>query len=269
MSAPVPKPTVYCGLSRFGRYMHFAYLDEFGHIGPYVAKDDPRHNTSPVFGLAGMVLPAEEIRGFSTWFFQRKGELLRFEIEQSEKHPAEWEKKGASLYTTKNIERYPELTRFTKRFLNKIERSRGRIFYVGVHKTKTPDQHNPRKLYQAALRESIKRLNQYCEEDCAETSKMLIVMDEHQDRDALVTEASRTMFNPEHPQRHLIEPPMQVESHRYQTVQAADWICGLVGRLGAHWTDPASFGEFEWAERIFGSRIKQLQLRSGIRHDRP
>jgi len=248
--------------------MHFAYLDEFGHIGPYISREDPQHNSSPVFGLAGLVLPTPEVRAFSTWFFQRKCQLLDFEIRKSQKHPAEWEKKGAALYTTRNIERYPELSRFTTRLLNKIERSGGRIFYVGMHKTKSPESHNPRRIYQAVLRESIKRLNQYCDEDCKEKSRMLIVMDEHQDRDALVTDASRAMFNSEHPQRHLIEPPMQVESHRYQTIQAADWICGLVGRLGAHWTDPESFKEFEWAERLFGPKIKQLQLRSGIRQDR-
>lgn len=37
--------------------LYFAYLDEFGHIGPYVARDDPAYNDSPVFGLGGMILP--------------------------------------------------------------------------------------------------------------------------------------------------------------------------------------------------------------------
>ena len=27
---------------------YIAYLDEFGHIGPYVARNDRRHNDSPV-----------------------------------------------------------------------------------------------------------------------------------------------------------------------------------------------------------------------------
>ena len=50
---------------------YFAYLDEFGHIGPYVSRQDPRHNDSPVFGLAGFVLPSEQVRGFGTWFSGR------------------------------------------------------------------------------------------------------------------------------------------------------------------------------------------------------
>ena len=88
---------------------YFAYLDEFGHVGPYVARTDPKYRESPVFGLAGFVLPADEVRGFGTWFFQRKCEFLAFEIDRSEKHPALWEKKGSSLYTVTNVSRYPAL----------------------------------------------------------------------------------------------------------------------------------------------------------------
>ncbi len=56
--------------------IHIAYLDEFGHVVPYVSRGDPRHNDSPVFGFAGFLVPAEEVRAFGTWFFQRKCELL-------------------------------------------------------------------------------------------------------------------------------------------------------------------------------------------------
>ena len=42
---------------------YIAYLDEFGHIGPYIARDDPRHNDSPVFGLAGFIMPLEVVEG--------------------------------------------------------------------------------------------------------------------------------------------------------------------------------------------------------------
>ena len=73
---------------------YFAYLDEFGHIGPFISRTDPRYKDSPVFGLAGFVLPAAKVRGFGTWFYQRKCELLDFEIKRSGVHPAVWEKKG-------------------------------------------------------------------------------------------------------------------------------------------------------------------------------
>ena len=57
----------------------------------------------------------------------------------------------------------------------------------------------------------------------------MLVLDEHGQRDTLVTEAAMAMYNPAEPRRCLVEPPFQVESHRYQTMQAADWITGLVG----------------------------------------
>lgn len=84
-----------------------AYLDEFGHVGPYLAHDDPRHNTHPVFGLGGVVLPYPQVRRFSTFFFQLKNRLLEFELSRSGELPAKWEKKGSSLYTIRNIEKYP------------------------------------------------------------------------------------------------------------------------------------------------------------------
>ena len=71
---------------------YFAYLDAFGHIGPYLGRKHPRYNDSPVFGFAGLVLPVSEVRGFGTWFFQRKCHLLHFELERSGEHPAQWER---------------------------------------------------------------------------------------------------------------------------------------------------------------------------------
>ena len=99
---------------------YISYLDEFGHIGPYIGRDHSQHNDSPVFGLAGLVLPVDEVRNFGTWFYQRKCELLKFEIDRSEKHPSVWEKKGSALYTVRNVETYQELRRFTNRLFNKI-----------------------------------------------------------------------------------------------------------------------------------------------------
>ena len=46
---------------------YIAYLDEFRHIGPYIARMHPRHNDSPVFGLAGFVLPLDEVRNLGNY----------------------------------------------------------------------------------------------------------------------------------------------------------------------------------------------------------
>ena len=47
---------------------YFVYLDEFGLIGPFVSRQDAKHNTSPIFGLGGIALPLEEVRSFSSFF---------------------------------------------------------------------------------------------------------------------------------------------------------------------------------------------------------
>ena len=248
-------------------YMYLVYLDEFGHIGPYVSRTNGKYTESPVFGLAGLILPSTEIRSFSTWFFQRKCQLLDFEIKQAGEHPATWEKKGAALYTLKNISKYRELRVFTNRFLAKISGCGGRVIYVGLHKQVDVKDHKPLRLYLAVLREMIKRLNALCEHD-QEKSEFLLVMDEHQERESLLTEASRAMFAKENPKRRLIDPPFQVESHRYQTVQAADWICGIVGRLAPYWVSPDEFPDLSLVENFFGPRVQQASAASGIRGDR-
>lgn len=248
-----------------GSYItYIAYLDEFGHIGPYISRDDPRHNDSPVFGLAGLVLPIEEVRNFGTWFYQRKSELLAFEIERSGKPAAIWEKKGASLYTVKNVETYRELRQFTFRMLNKITKMGGFAFYVGQGKPQSADEHDPNALYRYILREAIKRIDQHCEEDCRTCERFLLTLDEHDQRDALITQAAVAMYGADQ-RRCLVEPPFQVESHRYQTMQAADWIAGLVGRLGAYWKAPAEFLENEIFVRYFADRVSRCAVRSGIR----
>ena len=117
---------------------YFAYLDESGHIGPYVSRQDPRHNDSPVFGLAGIVVSSTQVRGFGTWFFQCKCELLEYEIERSEQHPAQWENQQSSLYTVTNVTRYRELRKFTNRLFNKIAAIDGFISHVGIRKTEPP-----------------------------------------------------------------------------------------------------------------------------------
>lgn len=247
---------------------YVAYLDEFGHIGPYVSRSNPKFNESPVFGLAGLVLPLGEVRSFGTWFFQRKCELLDFEIKRAANHPATWEKKGAALYTVKNVEKYRELRVFTNRFFNKIRSCGGFIFYVGIEKTKLPQDHRPNELYRAVLREAIKRLDQFCLQESDPQETFFLVMDEHDQREALVTEAAVSMYNSTNPRRSLIEPPFQVESHRYQTLQAADWLAGFTGRMGAYWTDPESYPENIVFRTYFEARFNGKCKRSGIRQER-
>ena len=58
---------------------------------------------------------------------------------------------------------------------------------------------------------------------------------------------------------------LRLESHRYQPVQARDWIAALVGRLGAIWTEPEAWPENAVFRRYFERRLAEAQVRSGIR----
>lgn len=243
--------------------LYFAYLDEFGHIGPYVSRNDPYHKDSPVFGLAGIVLPYPEVRGFATWFYQLKCRLLGFEILKSQMHPAKWEKKGSALYTIKNIATYRELTYATNRIMNKLQRCGGFIYYYGIEKTVASERHSSRALYCHLINESIKRLNEYCE---IRNSNVFIILDQMDDelRRNGVERAGKTMFGSDNCKR-LIEPPVQVESHLYQTLQCADWLCGLFGRLFAYDARPAEYPENLLVKKLFEERIKRVVKNSTIK----
>lgn len=242
--------------------LYFAYLDEFGHIGPYVSRADPRYNDSPVFGLGGVILPYGEVRSFATWFFQLKCNLLAFEIRRDGANPATWEKKGSALYTTKNVETYRELRSATNRYLNKLHAVGGAVFYTGIQKRQDPGAFSPQRLYLATLARALRQLDAFAAE---REAQILIVMDEHQDRDAILTAASQAMYRAGFARRRIVEPPFQVESHRYQTCQCADWVCGLVGRIGAFQASPGEYPELAWTERFFTARIARVAVRSGLR----
>lgn len=249
------------------RRFYIAYLDEFGHVGPYISRSDTRHNTSPVFGLSGIVLPADRVRPFASYFYRLKCNLLAFEIKRSGKPAYKWEKKGAALYTTQNVRRYAELRHMTARLFNRIAHDGGMVFYVGVEKTRTIDTHNPKRLYGAVLRESIKRLDRYCQ---ARNSLFMMVLDEQEEsfRASIVADASREMFGDAR-RNNMIEPPIQAESHLFQTLQCADWVCGLVGRVACYTVAPNDYLDLDWTIKYFKQRLTDVAPISSIRREGP
>lgn len=245
---------------------YFAYLDEFGHIGPFISRSHPRHNASPVFGLAGILLPVEAVREFSTFFFQLKNRLLKWELDGGETHPAKWEKKGAALYTIKNIQKYQELRVATNRYLNKLKSLNGRVFHTGIEKETLPEGHHPEALFFSVLTDAIKRLNTFCKQGHATFNLLLDSVDSSEGKQKFrlksVEQASIAMYG-EHC-ACLIEPPYQLESHLYQNMQCADWICALIGRQLAYQCS-TEFPDFEPVERYFGGRLEQLKKNSSFR----
>jgi len=98
----------------------------------------------------------------------------------------------------------------------------------------------------------------------------MMVLDEQNEPDfraGIVAEASREMFGDARRHR-MIEPPIQAESHLYQTLQCADWICGLVGRAGCYLVAPTEYEELIWVPKYFARRLARAAPISGIRRHR-
>ncbi len=152
--------------------LYFAYIDEFGHVGPYVSRADSQHRTSPVFGFAGILLPAAAVRDFGEFFLDFKRYLLGPEMKgRGVADAVTWEKKGSALYTTQNYTRYRKaLTRGTNRLLNRIEEFGGHTIYVGACKDKPPLEHDSTELYRSTFELLLRRIDSYAAEQRARCS---------------------------------------------------------------------------------------------------
>lgn len=243
---------------------YIAYLDEFGHDGPFISRNDPKYSTSPVFGLAGFILPADQARYFSTSFFKLKSRLFESEISHS-KHPAaRWEKKGSDFFRAAKIEKVQEIRKSFNRLVNGVySRHNGYLFYVGSEKSAKPEQHSSVKLYQSTLREAIKRLDQFCVDQDAQ---FMLCLDYHSNRKEMVKTSAIEMFGAG--RRSLVEPLFHAESDLYQTVQFADWVAAVTGKIYSYKCRPNEFSENEPFQRYFHDRIKRAALKSGIRHQK-
>jgi hypothetical protein len=238
----------------------FAYLDEFGHNGPYYGRDHERYNTSPVFGLAGILLPSESVRSFASFFLKRKTELLAPDIARSNLQPYEWEKKGTNLFTERSITKYPEIKQTAFRLINQIRNWRGRIFYYGREKIRNRNDLNANGLYKTVLSHSLRQIDSYC---AALGENFVVVVDEHSARKELLETAAKTMFG-NNPTWQLSSPPFQVESYLNQNIQAADWIATLVGRLWNFKLDPSGFAGYAPYEKYYWTRIHSAATHSTV-----
>ena len=158
--------------------MLIAYIDEFGHQGPYISHSHPKFNTHPVFGYGGYIVPDHGVRKLGGHFEYIKENLLRFEIEKAGKHPRRWEKKGSSLLSSKNIRKYgDEIQPALQRIFRKLAELEGKIFFFGkqkpigaVKETKVTSQ----ELEESCLIETINRLGRVASQA---HERLLVVMD--------------------------------------------------------------------------------------------
>jgi hypothetical protein len=251
------------GKSKMVQYI--AYLDEFGHVGQYVSRAHPMYKTSPVFGLGGMLLPAHEVREFAIYFYKLKCQLLAWDLKH--KNPARlpayhWEKKGSALYTVGNVHKYRELRRASFRLLNHIQRIGGHVFYTGEHKASQPDAHDSTETFKRTLLQSIRKIDRFC---ASHDASFIVLLDEQKAgnewRERNVEACTLAMFEDASQKcRTLIEPPLQGESYLFQTLQCADWLCGLIGRLTTFAVAPEEFEDWQLFDTYFAARVSNVAL---------
>ena len=249
--------------------LYFAYLDEFGHIGPYISRTDKQFNDSPVFGLGGYIIPYDKVRQFGTFFYQIKCSLLAYDIKAAKaKDPStnaySWEKKGSQIYATRNVTKYRELRVATNRIIKYIKASEGALIYNGVQKTRSPQNSNALGLYLNTFSRSLQTINSFA---ASRGAQVVVVMDEHEERTNILVQASRAMYRREHRRKYIAEPPFQVESERFQTIQCADWLCGLYGRMGALRARPDEWSENDWYDKYFAERVDEIAWKSSLKLD--
>lgn len=238
----------------------FVYLDEFGHIGPFMSRSAIRYNESPVFGLAGIILPEGAIRPFATKFLQLKEHIFRAEIERAGVLASHWEKKGVEIFTPKQVAKYPHFRSTGFRLINYVRNCGGKIFYYGREKLRGTTNVKPTGLYTTVLSHTIRQLESYS--GFAKTNYVMVV-DEHSARKQLLITASKTMFGQD-PARHLISPPFEVESYINQNIQAADWIAAIVGRLWAYEILPSDYADHLKLRNYFWDRVHQVATHSTV-----
>lgn len=238
-------------------HLLIAYLDEFGHVGPYIAPDHRKFFHNPVFGYAGIVVPSTAVRAFGARFERVKEREFRSEIHASGRHPRRWEKKGAEIFTTGSYERYPERVDFITDLAEYATRLGGRLFFYGeVKPLGSPAESGETAAVRTkkALTETVRRLCDYAE---SRGEDLLVVLDEGgpMPREEAITAMAQFIYSsPDPKMKRILEVPMQLESHRYGSMQYADWLCAVLSRA-VHFHFSTS-DEFVWAPAVLGRVIQ-------------
>jgi len=235
--------------------MLIAYLDEFGHVGPYIEDGHPKYGHHPVFGYAGYVLPAHQARRIGSVFRQAKTSLFKTEIDES-KTPHQWERKGSDYFSTGSINKRPEQIRVFNSLVGELRKVDGHLFYYGDEKVRgtlkqTGVESN--RIAAQALKQTIDRL---CTHADRANQELLILTDAITDktRQELVAETYAHIYGRRRVEmKRIIEAPLHIESKLNSGIQFADWICALVARA-SHFqlVEGSAFG---WASEHFRSSV--------------
>jgi hypothetical protein len=226
-----------------------------------MTRTSARYNESPVFGLAGLILPEAAIRPFATKFLQLKQHVFKAEITKSGIQPSHWEKKGTEVFTAKQLAKYPHFRGTGFRVLNYIRSLGGKVFYYGREKISGTTNVNASGLYTTVLGHTLRQLEGFsADHQC----NYIVIVDEHSARKQLLITALKTMYDHANPARHLLSPPFEVESYINQNIQAADWIATIVGRLWAYELRPTEYADHVNFKNYFWHRLHQVATHSTV-----
>lgn len=214
--------------------MLLAYLDEIGEPGAFVSKEHERYKTSPAFGYAGIILPAENARLFGAVFTEQKRSLFRGELATAS-NPSQWEKKGSEIFRPQTHTRFPQQLRVFRHLVKKVRGLGGALFYYADEKPLgTPRQTSldPEARERDAMRETLNRLCTFAEH---KDLNLMVMLDQ-------INETTRAHRLPNmyghilsraaerHEMKRIIEPPMHVDSILSANIQFADWVAAAVTR---------------------------------------
>ena len=214
--------------------MLLAYIDEIGETGAFVSRDHARFNTSPAFGYAGFVVPAEKARAFGRMFAEHRRTLFRTEIEQAT-HPGRWERKGASIFRPDTPDKFPQQIRVFNGLVARLRSFGGRLFYYADEKQLgTPRQTdlNTSERETGAMREALNRIARHAD---SQGVSVLVMIDQINEKDRAARLPGMYAHilgrSADHPEmRRIIEPPMHIDSVLSSNIQFADWVAACVTR---------------------------------------
>lgn len=214
--------------------MHLAYIDEIGEPGAFVSRDHARFNTSPAFGYAGFIIPADKARDLGARFTRTKRTLFSAEIEASS-HPGRWERKGSELFRPRTLETFPQHVRAFGGLVAAVRSLGGHLFYYADEKRLgTPKQTDldiaARET--AAMQEALNRIARHAQKSDANVLVMIDQINENQRAERLPRMYSHILGRAaEYPEmRRIVEPPMHVDSRLSSNIQLADWVAACVTR---------------------------------------
>ena len=214
--------------------MLLAYIDEIGETGAFVSKTDPRYKTSPAFGYAGFVIPAEKARQFGSIFVQEKRTLFATDLIGVE-NPGQWERKGADIFRPHTHTNYPQQIRVFNGLVQRaLDLGAFVFFYADEKPLGTPGQTqlDIEVRETAAMRETLNRLCSHAEHHDQNLMVLIDQINESQRAKRLPNMYGHILGRAAERQemRRIIEPPMHVDSTLSANIQFADWIAAAITR---------------------------------------